>query len=388
MFVTPSNEAKAAVWQAYKDRKPIRVPMRWSVGPRIYLLNPELNREGYTFRGYFNDPLETMNVQARFQEYVATVLNHYCDSPVGLPDKWMFRVDSQNTHDGAYFGAEVLFEDGQCPNAMPAYSIGELDAFLARDFAHPLDNPWIKERLEFHARLVKAAESFEYLGRKGEVAPFWVGFDGPLTVAAIIFGTDIFCLMGDEPQKVKRLCETLTHAAILRKKTLESLFVGGWKKTVFGSLSDDSIQMISTEMYEELVLPSHALWYSETSDTNPGDFKRGMHLCGDATRHFKLIHDKLGVSSFVTGFPVDHGALRRTLGPDVEISGGPHIGLLTHGSPEDCASKAREILRSGIMQGGRYILQDGNNLPPCVPLRNLEAVYTVCLEDGKYGSGG
>ncbi|MDD5677563.1 MAG: uroporphyrinogen decarboxylase family protein [Kiritimatiellae bacterium] len=387
MFKTPSNKAKAAVWQAYNERKTVRVPMRWSANSRIYLLNPELNREGYTYRGYFNDPLETITIQAHFEEYVATVLNHYCDSPVGLPDAWTFRVDSLNTYDGSYFGSDVLFEDGQCPCAMPAYSIGELDAFLERDFSHPFDNPWIKERLEFQARVVKAAESFEYLGRKGSVAPFCVGFDGPVTVAAILFGTDIFCLMGEEPRKAMRLFETLTCAAVQRKKTLESLFVGGWKKTAFGGLADDSIQMISTEMYEELVLPSHELWYSETSDTQPGDFKRVMHLCGDATRHFKLIHDKLGVSSFDTGFPVDHGALRRTLGPDVEISGGPHVGLLTHGSSTDCATKTREILRSGIMQGGRYILQDGNNLPPCVPLCNLEAVYATCLEYGKYGSG-
>jgi hypothetical protein len=47
----------------------------------------------------------------------------------------------------------------------------------------------------------------------------------------------------------------------------------------------------------------------------------------------------------------------------------------------------RRILESGIMEGGRFILQEGNNLPPCVPLENLEAVYATCQEFGRYPNG-
>jgi hypothetical protein len=36
------------------------------------------------------------------------------------------------------------------------------------------------------------------------------------------------------------------------------------------------------------------------------------------------------------------------------------------------------------MTGGRFILQEANNLPPCVPIENLAAVYAVCQEDGRY----
>jgi uroporphyrinogen-III decarboxylase len=81
---------------------------------------------------------------------------------------------------------------------------------------------------------------------------------------------------------------------------------------------------------------------------------------------------------------VDHGLLRKQLGPDVEISGGPHVALLRYGTPEACAARAKEILQSGVMEGGRFILQEGNNLPPCCPLANLNAVYERCLEYGVY----
>ena len=88
--------------------------------------------------------------------------------------------------------------------------------------------------------------------------------------------------------------------------------------------------------------------------------------------------------SFDTGFPIDYGRVRRELGPDVEISGGPHVALLRNGTPAECASRAKEILQSGIKEGGRFILQEGNNLPPCCPMANLQAVYEACLEFGGY----
>ncbi|MFC1453144.1 uroporphyrinogen decarboxylase family protein, partial [Verrucomicrobiota bacterium] len=75
---------------------------------------------------------------------------------------------------------------------------------------------------------------------------------------------------------------------------------------------------------------------------------------------------------------MDHGALRRALGPDVEISGGVEAALLRDGTPEQCFDRARGILESGVKEGGRFILQEANNLPPCCPIENLQAVYAAC----------
>ena len=91
------------------------------------------------------------------------------------------------------------------------------------------------------------------------------------------------------------------------------------------------------------------------------------------------------MTSFDTGFPVDFGALRQVLGPAVEIMGGPTVMTLKEGDPEACAGEARRILESGVMKGGRFILREANNLPPCVPLANLEAVYQACRAYGGYG---
>jgi hypothetical protein len=59
-----------------------------------------------------------------------------------------------------------------------------------------------------------------------------------------------------------------------------------------------------------------------------------IHACGDATRHFRTLRDKLGVYEFDTGFPIDWGELRRELGPEVTIWGGPSIMVLKDGRPE------------------------------------------------------
>jgi len=380
----PGDADKEGVWKAYGDKKPTRVPLRWNTNVRIILLNPELNPEGYTFEQYFRDPKVTLTIQSRHQEYVATTLSKVCDFSSKLPDQWHFGVDTQNTYDGSYFGCRVVFDEGQCPSNVPCMSEADVDTFLKRDFSRPLANPWIQEKLKFHADLVKAAKDFTYLGRRGEVAPFGMGFDGPVTIAAVLMGADIFTLLGMEPEKAVAFMKKMIEAVLIRNKAVANLS-GIWKKGEWGGAADDSIQLISTAMYEDLILPLHEYWYSEISDTTPASRKRSIHLCGDVMRHLPILHEKLGVMSFDTGFPVDHGALRKKLGPDVEISGGPHIALLRNGTPEACAKRAKEILQSGIMDGGRFILQEGNNLPPCCPLANLAAVYETCLEHGVYG---
>jgi uroporphyrinogen-III decarboxylase len=379
----PTNEEKKAVWDAYRAGKPTRVPLTWGCNPRIILQNPSLNPEGYTFHQYFNEPRATLVIQSRFQEYMATTLNRTCDSNVGLPEAWSFYVDNQNIYDGAYFGGELVFDEGQVPSIRPAYGFDDLDAFLARDFSRPLENPWLKYRLEYRERLAREAETFTHLGRKGTVAPFIMGFDGPVTAVASLFGSDGIAILAAEPVKARRLLEKIVDDVVIRNRALTDR-LKDWKKGDWGWAADDSIQLISAEMYRDLVLPVHARWYDAVATGSAADGRRSIHLCGDATRHFPVLNKDLGVTVFDTGFPVDFGWLRETLGPKVEIMGGPTVMLLREGTPEACARETRRILESGIMRGGRFILREGNNLPPCVPLANMEAVYAACREYGRY----
>jgi len=89
------------------------------------------------------------------------------------------------------------------------------------------------------------------------------------------------------------------------------------------------------------------------------------------------------VVSFDTGYPVDFGALRRDLGPEVLISGGPRVALFVEDEPKPVVDEVQRILASGILEGGRFILQEGNNLPPRTRLDICEAFYEAGKRFGR-----
>ena len=57
---------------------------------------------------------------------------------------------------------------------------------------------------------------------------------------------------------------------------------------------------------------------------------------------------------------------------------------MLNGTPEQVYQRTKSILQSGVMEGGRFLLREGNNLPPCCPASNLQAMYECCLEHGNY----
>ncbi len=380
----PTREEKLQLRTLAGEGRAPRVLCHWGANSRVVVLDPALNPEGFTYAQMLSDPAVPPIIQSRFQEYWNTTIAETCDNPGGLPATWEFSVEYHNVYDAAYFGAPVEFKEGQVPATRhPFLGLDDVDAFMRQDIRHPLDNPYIKAQLAFREALVKASAGFTHLGRPGKVAPFTLGFDGPLTAAFMLFGDAIFLLMAAEPERARALLLFITEACIIRNQALLEL-AGRPVRQAYGGLADDTIQLISTAMLEDLVLPAHALWYDRMSTTTPADRRRSLHCCGDGTRHFKTIADILGVSAFDTGFPVDHGALRRELGPEVHIAGGPAVPLFLSGTPEALFEETRRILTSGIKEGRRFGLREGNNLPPRVPLENLHAVYQACLAYGAY----
>jgi uroporphyrinogen-III decarboxylase len=60
------------------------------------------------------------------------------------------------------------------------------------------------------------------------------------------------------------------------------------------------------------------------------------------------------------------------------------VGLLLNGTPQQVRERTKAILQSGVMEGGKFVLREANNLPPCCPGENLRALYECCLEHGRY----
>jgi uroporphyrinogen-III decarboxylase len=377
--MTISNEEKQRVWDAYRNRKPIRVPVTFGVNARVVLLDSRFNPCGISFEEYYKDAGATVDIQLKFMDYQAEHLNRYCDNPTGRPKEFTFSIDNQNIYDAAYFGCPVHFRDGQVPDVSPILRGREKNRIFDFDIEHPFENPFIKECFARQEALTAEAAKARLPGLALKVAPVMLGWDGPLTIAVQLRGEEILTDLIEAPDYATRLMRFLQKGAEIRNRALaekagQKVFQppGGW-------LADDSIQLISPPMYRQLILPVHRQWYSLFG---PGP--HSIHLCGDATRHFATLHRELNVCSFDTGFPVNHGALRRALGPDVEVLGGPEVAILLSGTRDQVYRRTQEILQSGIMEGGRFILREGNNLPPKCPEENLAAMYQACLDHGNY----
>lgn len=365
------NAEQAEVWRAYRDGVPIRPPMVIGCNERITMDDPRTNPDRITFQDLFVDPAKMLQRQLEHQWYVRTHIPQ--DAEMGLPtDGWSAGVIRFNVFEAAWFGCPVVFEDGLVPDTLPLDE-ASVKKLLADGVPDPYDQPFMaKVWADYEFLRRSEASGFEYLGRPlRSVGPCAGYTDGPLTVACNVRGATEF--LGDllaDPPFADALLDLFTEAAIVRIRAIRER-IGAPLRSAGVGFADDSCQLISTDMYVERILPRHKRLIDELGDGSPN----GVHMCGNATRHFPTIARELNVGSFDTGFPVDFGALRQSLGPEVEIVGGPSVPFLeTHGAKE-VYDETRRILESGVTEGGRFILREGNNLPPGVPLDNLWAMY-------------
>lgn len=376
------NAQVREVWDAYRGRRPVRVPMVLGVNPRFTMFSPRLNPRGITFEQYMNDPQVMLERQLEHLDWVRHNLPQ--DAEMGPPkDGWNVYVDFQNIYEAAWLGCPLRFYRDQVPDTEP---IVQDDARKNKLFDTGIPDPFtgglMRRNWEFYDYFRrKQAAGWTYKGLPiKDVSPCAGGTDGPLTVACNTRGTTEFMtdLVADTDYALK-LLDFITTAAITRIRAYRQKLGQALKPKSFG-YADDSLQLISTRMYRELVLPFHRRLIGELSEGETVS----IHLCGDSTRHFRFLRDELKVQSFDTGFPVDFAWVREQVGPDVEILGGPRVAFLLAATPEEVRAEVRRILSSGILGGGRFVLREGNNLPPGVPVENVRAMYEAAKEFGRY----
>lgn len=368
------NEEVRRVWEAYRAGQPIRVPMILGVNPRYTMFGHEANPRGTTFEEYWSDTQVMLERQLEHLEWCAFNLPQ--DAEMGLPEKWTVWVDFQNVYEAAALGCPIQYCEHQVPDTRPILSEHSIPSQVPDPFTNPF---WAKAWAFYEHFEAKEREGFEWKGRPIHVAgPCGLGTDGPMTGACNLRGTMEFCLdlMGDSAF-ADDLLAFLTEAIIVRIKAFrQRLEITG---AGFG-YADDSVALLSTDMVRERIVPHHRRLVEALS----GGGQVGIHLCGDATRHFPMLKEELDIKSFDTGFPVDFGALRKSLGKETEIAGGPSVPFLSSASPEATFEETRRVLESGIMDGGRFVLREGNNLAPEVSVANVRAMYDAVRRHGVY----
>jgi uroporphyrinogen-III decarboxylase len=370
------NAEVRAVWDAFNAGKPLRAPIIFGTATRFFMDHPQANSAWLTFRRYTEDPDAMFEAQLRFARW--SRFNLLQDAELGLPEKWQINVDFQNYYEAVWFGCPLEYFEGEVPDTRAVFSECP-EKVMERGLPDPFGGLMAKG-MEYYEHFQARAQQETFLDRPIEVFPPWFGMgsDGPMTVACNLFGPVFVCTaMADEPERLRRLLDFITEANLRRMTAWRKRFGIPVPQDGFG-MADDSIALISTRMYREHILPHHSRLYDSLGTDKP----RAIHLCGDSTRHFVTIRDELNVRNFDTGFPVDFAKLRRELGPDVRIQGGPHVELLRTGTPEQVRAEVRRIMQSGVLEGGQFVLREGNNLAPGTPLENTEAMYTAGKEFG------
>ena len=369
------NAGLKSLWTGLDTGGGARPPVILGTNTRYFMFNPGANPDGLDFQKYTGDPDAMFDALLRFQRW--NKFNLLQDQELGLPEKWTISPDFQNYYEAGWFGCALHFFPGQVPDTLPDFADAP-ERVMESGFPDPFGG-LLARGLEFWEHFKARAKKETFLDRPIDIgAPgFGCGTDGPMTVACNLFGPDFVCeTMAGDPDRLKTLLDFITEATIRRMTAWRKLGGIPVPQENFG-FADDSVALISTAMYREHILPHHR----RLCDALGTDGPRSIHLCGDSTRHFSTLRDELNIRSFDTGFPVDFGALRRELGPGVRIQGGPHVDFLMRATPEAVRAEVRRILGTGILEGGRFLLREGNNLAPYTPLENTEAMYHAACEE-------
>ena len=369
------------MWAAYRRREPTRVPIIFGINVRYTMDRPDANPDGIGWTEYFNDPDRMLQRQLEHQHWIRHHLP--MDREMGLPEQgWHVSTDFQNTYEAAWLGCQHQFHGRQVPDTLPILDEDHKRMLFDQGVPDAFGGGFMTKVWDFHAHFLKRAEEgYEFAGRPLLGAGVTgLGTDGPVTVACNVRGaTEFFTDLLADPEYAQELLGWITEATIQRIRALRGHFGHALKTQGYG-YADDSIALLSVPLYREHVLPHHRKLVEAFSEGGP----HSIHLCGDASHLFPTLRDELNIQSFDTGFPIDHGRLRQQLGPDVELLGGPSVPFLHGHTPAEIKAEVKRILESGVLEGGRFTLREGNNLAQEVPLENAVALYEAGREYGVY----
>jgi len=372
------NEEVQKVWDAYLAGRPVRVPMVLTSVPRIWILDPALNTRGISWKTYLNNPQVLFEVALAHKYYVAHNIPQ--DAEMGVPSThWDIAIEFGNVYEEAWFGCEIVYPEGQIATTRPRYQGEAKYAVFERGAPDPFGG-FMGHILETYEFFLDRARNTEFHGRPVHVhPPIALGTDGPLTIANGIRGPQIFeDMLLDEPY-FHQLMDFITEAVIQRIKSWRSALHLD-PKPQQGGFADDAVQFLSVKTYREKVLPYHKRFLEALYGEGP----HSIHLCGNVQRLFPTLIKELNIKSFDTGFPINFKTLRDEVGESVEIQGGVPVGDLVSETPAAIVQKTKEILESGIMRGGRFILKEANDLAPCTPAANMQAMYSAAKTFGTY----
>lgn len=196
---------------------------------------------------------------------------------------------------------------------------------------------------------------------------------GPISLAGRMFGVqEMMVEMIQNPEKVKKLIDFTTelawafHRPLLEDGTLEVMAIAD------AAASGD---LISRQFYQEFVVPA-------MKELNGRVKKLGgyllLHTCGSMADRLDLIVEE-EVASFTFDTKVPMTEAKKVLAGKVCVAGNVHpTDVMLQKTPADVEQAARQCVADAAAGGG-FVLSTGCDIPPKVPMENVQALSRVAL---------
>jgi hypothetical protein len=335
----------SALWQAYGRGENSRVPITFACDEQVWMMVA-----GCSFGQFYHRPETHLWAQVLgrkwFIEHVITDM-----SPLP-PEKWGVGVQLW-MEENEFFGCEVIYQEDNYAWGIPL-EMGKTDLLAYLADLDPEERVLHSSAYRMYQELNALAAGIELEGRKIMVVAPGQGTHGIFTKAAEVRGLEQLCLdLIEDPDFAHAYLRLFTDKEIARIRAWRKLaqpdapdlpLAGGW------SCPDDSLQLLSSNLYEQFVLPCHERLFTAMTTG-----RRGMHLCGYSSQHFETLYHKLAVKTIDgPGIFVDHGQYLQAFAPDFSFNAQTEHGIVTNGSRQEIETMIRGMLTPGARVAGRF----------------------------------
>jgi uroporphyrinogen decarboxylase len=203
---------------------------------------------------------------------------------------------------------------------------------------------------------------------------------GPLTLAGHIYGVEkLMRGIYKDPAAVHRVLEFTTELCYRYLK----LFINAGAQIVSIADPTSSGDLISRQQFQDFTLPYLKKAVAKLNNSGAAVM---IHICGNIANHLDLIPES-GAQIISVDYKVDLSRVREKAGFWMAFAGNPNpVAIMQNATPEEVMTACRDCInRAG--PGSSYILMPGCDIPPGVPLENIQAMVRSAREwRGEYDS--
>lgn len=257
------------------------------------------------------------------------------------------------------FGAQVVFTDNEVPNV-----VGRLVSDRAS--VEALEVPTIE-----------AARVSEYLKANRLAAehitdkPIFGGCIGPFSLAGRLFDmSEMMMAIYMEPDTIRLLLDKCSEFILRYLRAMKAAGVNGViiAEPAAGLVSNDDCAAFSSVYIKKII--------EELQDEH---FMIVLHNCGN-TGHCTAAMIETGAAGLHFGNKIDMvGAVKECPADILAMGNIDPVGIFKQATPEKIKEETRTLLRNTATYSN-FVLSSGCDVPPEIPVKNIEAFYEALNE--------